>query len=369
MNFGKKLVLTISFFIILQKLIFGNVMPQYMISEFVIDSSGWQIEIGTVFDTLQFDSNAYITSSIDTAYFKDEIIFVDTTGSEDWEMTHFPVITDEYLKSELMINMQQDTVMIHGLADTNYYPDILFTLSFGYSDFPPAPKVGQSICYNNGNAYSTYLDNSPTLGYANDTLDATGNLKVQIVDSNDDPLHKIYCYMCHHINPSVYIADSSNESGIIYLNLLSGSHNLYFSNSDTLKGGTEFLQYSNVVERNIIIYPQESKSINVKIPDSILSDIGSESRFQKSASYRMSANYPNPFNNSTGFNYRIPINDYVEINLYDMQGRLVKSIESGFRRAGQYKLNMDFSGLCSGIYFYRLETGNKTITRKCMYIK
>ena len=80
-------------------------------------------------------------------------------------------------------------------------------------------------------------------------------------------------------------------------------------------------------------------------------------------------NYPNPFNPSTVINYNIPQNSYVKIKLYDNTGREVLTLLSEFISAGYYTINFNASDLASGIYFYNINAGEYTATKKMMLVR
>lgn len=85
--------------------------------------------------------------------------------------------------------------------------------------------------------------------------------------------------------------------------------------------------------------------------------------------YFISQNYPNPFNPETKIEYNLPIATNIAIKLYDLAGREVSMIESGYREAGYYSLVFNAKELAGGIYFYRLQAGDYTMVRKMILIK
>ncbi len=81
--------------------------------------------------------------------------------------------------------------------------------------------------------------------------------------------------------------------------------------------------------------------------------------------------YPNPFNPSTVIQYNLPSQGFVTIKIYDMLGREITTLVSGFKNAGSY--NTEFSAdkfnLSSGIYLYTLKAGAKQIVKKMIFAK
>ncbi|MGA8263134.1 MAG: T9SS type A sorting domain-containing protein, partial [Ignavibacteriaceae bacterium] len=80
-------------------------------------------------------------------------------------------------------------------------------------------------------------------------------------------------------------------------------------------------------------------------------------------------NYPNPFNPITTINYSIPATLYVTLKVYDLLGREVAKLVHEEKPRGVYKVNFDGSKLSSGIYFYRLQAGSFSETKKILLIK
>lgn len=80
-------------------------------------------------------------------------------------------------------------------------------------------------------------------------------------------------------------------------------------------------------------------------------------------------NYPNPFNPSTTIEYFIPQSGFVSLKIYDVLGKEIKTLVNEQKVRGEYKINFDGRGLSSGIYFYRLISGNFNQTRKMLIVK
>jgi len=81
-------------------------------------------------------------------------------------------------------------------------------------------------------------------------------------------------------------------------------------------------------------------------------------------------NYPNPFNPVTTINYSIPEQSRVRLEVFDVLGRKVATLLDGENKtAGRYSVRFDARNLASGMYIYRLQAGNKTITKKLTLIK
>ena len=87
--------------------------------------------------------------------------------------------------------------------------------------------------------------------------------------------------------------------------------------------------------------------------------------------YSLSQNYPNPFNPETTINYQFPTSGFVTLKIYDLLGREVATLVNEYKNAGSY--NSQFSirnyRLSSGVYFYRLQSGSFSETKKLILMK
>ncbi|NOS85787.1 MAG: T9SS type A sorting domain-containing protein [Ignavibacteria bacterium] len=87
------------------------------------------------------------------------------------------------------------------------------------------------------------------------------------------------------------------------------------------------------------------------------------------ASFNLSQNYPNPFNPTTNINFAIPVNGFVKLVVFDMLGREVATIINNEMTAGSYVADFNAASLASGIYFYKLTSGDFTSTKKMILVK
>ncbi len=80
-------------------------------------------------------------------------------------------------------------------------------------------------------------------------------------------------------------------------------------------------------------------------------------------------NYPNPFNPITEIKYALPEDCWVNLEIYNILGQRVVTLVNGKQVAGYKVAKWDASPLVSGIYFYRLQAGNFTQTKKMILLK
>jgi len=79
--------------------------------------------------------------------------------------------------------------------------------------------------------------------------------------------------------------------------------------------------------------------------------------------------YPNPFNQSTVISYKLQVASYMELNVYDIQGREIAKLVDDYQTVGNHEIIFDANDLVSGVYFVRLEAGDFTATQKILMIK
>jgi hypothetical protein len=85
--------------------------------------------------------------------------------------------------------------------------------------------------------------------------------------------------------------------------------------------------------------------------------------------YELEQNYPNPFNQITNIKFQITNKSDVSLRVYDVSGREVATLVNEEFVAGSYLVRFDAESLASGVYFYRLQAGDFTDTRKLILLK
>jgi hypothetical protein len=85
--------------------------------------------------------------------------------------------------------------------------------------------------------------------------------------------------------------------------------------------------------------------------------------------FSLEQNYPNPFNPSTTISFSIPERSYVNLKVYDVLGNEVVTLVSAERDAGNHTVNFYASELPSGVYFYKMTSGNYSEIKKMMVLK
>jgi hypothetical protein len=85
--------------------------------------------------------------------------------------------------------------------------------------------------------------------------------------------------------------------------------------------------------------------------------------------YSLSQNYPNPFNPTTIIQFTIVNRQLTIVKVYDVLGREVSTLVNEVKGPGTYTVQFDASNLASGVYFYRLQAGDFTQTKRLLLLK
>jgi hypothetical protein len=80
-------------------------------------------------------------------------------------------------------------------------------------------------------------------------------------------------------------------------------------------------------------------------------------------------NYPNPFNPLTTLSYQLPEAGYVTLKVYDMLGNELETLVNAVKPAGVHEVNFNSGNLSSGLYLYKMNSGNFEKTRKMLLVK
>ncbi|MDP3149011.1 MAG: T9SS type A sorting domain-containing protein [Ignavibacteria bacterium] len=247
--------------------------------------------------------------------------------------------------------------------------------SFGYptnTEIPIISSAGNDLfitlrnAYHSGIQYRQY-DAIPVAPYAPSTAWNANNYAVVTWPANMEPdiaSYKVYkmieqtgwgcmATINYSLNtPSYSWVDEATTLGgrfdtkyNIYYKVLAkdiANHESNYSPTTTIYGKTDFFQKKN----------GEGNQTEVK-------------------EYGLQQNYPNPFNPSTEINYQIPSKGFVTLKVYDVLGNEVSTLVNEWQEAGSYNAQFTTSGkhLASGMYFYTLNAGKFTDTKKLILMK
>jgi len=108
-------------------------------------------------------------------------------------------------------------------------------------------------------------------------------------------------------------------------------------------------------------------SVNVPTPEIEKGFYGQNHLINKK--FGLNQNFPNPFNPTTRISWTSDISDFVTIKVFDTLGKEIAVILNEYRNAGNYSIEFNGSNFNSGIYFYRIQNGPYSETRKLILAK
>ena len=110
----------------------------------------------------------------------------------------------------------------------------------------------------------------------------------------------------------------------------------------------------------------------VKLPtpeDGILLDVENVYEQNIPEEYKLVQNYPNPFNPTTTIRFTILVPGFTSLKVYDILGRELETLVNEDLSSGNYEIIFDASSLSSGVYFYKLTSGEFTESKKMILVK
>lgn len=85
--------------------------------------------------------------------------------------------------------------------------------------------------------------------------------------------------------------------------------------------------------------------------------------------YLLSQNYPNPFNHSTKIHYNVKEKSLVELKVFDLLGREIKTLVNEVKQPGRYEITFNANKHVSGVYIYQLRSGKYLSTKKMILLR
>ena len=124
---------------------------------------------------------------------------------------------------------------------------------------------------------------------------------------------------------------------------------------------------------SLILTTPSGYSVELPSTPTALSTIADNSRIQPKV-FALNQNYPNPFNPTTSISFDVFELSNISLNIYDLNGRLVKNLMSGNLSQGTYNIawngkNANGASVAGGVYLYSITSNNSTIVKKMSLIK
>jgi M6 family metalloprotease-like protein len=224
-------------------------------------------------------------------------------------------------------------------------PTHTYTMSGTYSVSLTANKDGKVSTFNRDN-YIEVINNPPTVINEKDTLDVamnapgTVNLNNIFMDPNGDTM--TFSWSGNSANLGIALQD------------------------DSLLVLTPVTDYLGTETVTLVAKDNENDSTSYTV-DIWISETGTTQVVP--GEFKLSQNFPNPFNPTTAIRFQLPVRDQINLSIYDLNGHRVRTLISGIQDAGYYTVNFHAGDLPSGVYLYRLSSGTEVVTKKMVLMK
>lgn len=170
-----------------------------------------------------------------------------------------------------------------------------------------------------------------------------------------------------NVSSTSAVAEYGSEAGQGRLQIVAGRYGA----PPTSTGNAWFIEEN----KNIIHYTKfeiNNNILNMNVYDmsgnifdnvTISKELTAIEDLEKSShtAFTLNQNFPNPFIISTTISYSLPKSVYVSLKIFSVSGQEIEILVDGIQSEGEYQINWQPIGLSSGVYIYRLETGESTI--------
>lgn len=121
----------------------------------------------------------------------------------------------------------------------------------------------------------------------------------------------------------------------------------------------------------LVINTNDDQASRVEIPITLTINgvVSTEGEEDVPGIISLDQNYPNPFNPSTKVSYLIPTAAHVLLEVFNIQGQKVATLQEGTQQAGTHEAVFDATSLSSGVYIYRLQSGSVSLVKQMVLIK
>ena len=169
---------------------------------------------------------------------------------------------------------------------------------------------------------------------------------------------------------------ASKEAATIWYYLVNSSANGSIKLSwsiNNLPSGYELSLYDPVTDKTVDMTSQFEYDFNYSnqriFEITFRPAVSIEEENQLPTVYKLSQNFPNPFNPVTKINYQLPKSGMVNLSVYNINGQLVETLVKEHQGTGYYSVQFDASIFSSGVYIYKIIAGEFTDIKKCIIVK
>ena len=168
------------------------------------------------------------------------------------------------------------------------------------------------------------------------------------------------------LKAKVYIAGHDTDSSWVYSDSVSGDYHRFIATGTYPLTFSSPGYYSKTIS-NVYAKIDSTTILNVQLKPVPNGITGNENNIIKE--FELKQNYPNPFNPVTSIEFNVPNKSFVTIKVYDYLGREITTLISKETEPGMNSISWNALNNSSGVYFYKLTSGNTTLTKSMKLIK
>ena len=206
------------------------------------------------------------------------------------------------------------------------------------------------------NLFTTNVD---TLNFGNIPADSSSSKTFTVYNPHNTPvtINQLYCPDYSFTSPSNFpftIQPYDSISITVVFNPIDQNSHL---SSFNIRNISYYSGSQQMIARQVVLIGSSNNTTLINRNDIL------------PGQFLLGQNYPNPFNPSTTISYSIPKSGFVSITVFDVLGRKVETLVNEEKLPGNYKTIFNSDNLASGVYFYKLESGDFISIKKMLLIK
>ncbi len=303
------------------------------------------------FSMVDYDSTLWNFTTLNNDFFEwthvNALWFDDSDSSIYISSRHLSRITKiNYISGDIIWNMghKMPSDEVHFGHD----------LGFSWQHSIDIQDNGNIVFLDNGNKSEDYRNTEDRI---------TRALEIQIIENEDIPIAGIVWE--YDLPEELFGMASGNVEKLYNGNYLITTMGGEGTTLEITSDKEEILKIN--YNTPLIYRANRIRSLYPEYEDS--TTLGFDSVFKFDRKFKLNSIYPNPFNPIVNIDYQISTYSFISGKIYDLNGRLIHILFSGFRNPGNYTINWDGSPYPSGVYIFQIDNNTSRQIKKIVLLK
>ncbi|MBD3385984.1 family 10 glycosylhydrolase [candidate division KSB1 bacterium] len=188
-------------------------------------------------------------------------------------------------------------------------------------------------------------------------------------------LYEMYCYNIYHWNAQpaapYQIFHKSGVDTILIDQSIKGHSGWHKIGDYALEKGKKqrIVRLTNADRGSHILFADALMILNSNRPQRFVSMVKKKSKLNQALGFSLEQNFPNPFNPATTIRFTLDAPGHVRLRVVDITGNIITTLVDAHRQAGCYTAVLNATDIASGVYFYTLQVGTRSETRKMLLVR